>query len=159
MPSMTFLVSHSFYKDESSMTSSTPEYPSCVTYSWEGPCVGKSIQGRHRWKTQTDALPRIVGRDPDGLPELSIICTLFRLQRSGSQFQLRRWGSFMNPFENMIWNLRYWPSPQLTNQICLIRMDMCCKQLVRWYQFMPTGYQIYTLQTILWNSWIPFPTY
>lgn len=65
------------------MTSSTPDYPSCVTCSWEERGVGESVQRRHRWKTQMDALPRIAGRDPDGLPELSGIWALFTLHRSG----------------------------------------------------------------------------
>ena len=47
VPCMCFLVSHSFHWDESSMTSSTPEYPSCVTCSCEGLCWGSIQAGTH----------------------------------------------------------------------------------------------------------------
>lgn len=42
-----------------------------LTYGWKGPCVREHIQGRHIWETQTDSLPRTVGRGPDDFPELS----------------------------------------------------------------------------------------
>ena len=57
---VSLLVSHSFHTDDSPMTSRNPEYPSCVTYSCEGACVRENTQGRHRWKTQTEAWPGIV---------------------------------------------------------------------------------------------------
>lgn len=80
-----FLVTHSFHCDGSLMTSSTPEYPPCVACSCDQPCVRKAhkagTDGKHRL-----TVPRTVGRDPNGLPEVSTIQTLFRFQSSGFSF-------------------------------------------------------------------------
>lgn len=72
VPCMSFLVSHPFPRGESSMTSSAPEYPSCVNIQLgRTMCQETHTRPRHRWETQTDSLPRTVGTSPDDFPGLS----------------------------------------------------------------------------------------